>query len=108
MQVWHAPTSLFAPLVLAVPPGTDWAGYTYTTYAIRDSMPVAEIPYTIRRPGRRRVQEIRQRRLLRFPTPDDSPYLATLRLVDILPGGQVLDDDGSALWEVAVLNLKDG
>jgi hypothetical protein len=109
MDIWNSPESIFAPLVVAVPPDTDWAGFGNSAIAARDSIPASDMTYTVKRPGTfKKVNEIRDRKVIGFLSADTKPYVAKARLVDAIPGVAIPSDDSLTLWEVGISTLKDG
>jgi hypothetical protein len=109
MDIWNAPQSIFAPLVVAVPPDTDWAGFGNSAIAARDSIPTSDMIYTVKRPGTfKKVSEVRIRKVVGFLAADTEPYVAKGRLVDAIPGVGIPSDDSLTLWEVGISNINDG
>lgn len=108
MNRWSAPESIFAPVIAAVPPGTQWSGFGNALIAAGQSVPRAEVSYRTKRPGSfKSVNEIRQRMILVSTGDKARPFSARAFLFD-KPPGPVTDLAALRLWEVSMSRLKDG
>lgn len=108
MNRWSAPESIFAPVIAAVPPGTQWSGFGNALIAAGQSVPYAEVSYRMKRPGSfKSVNEIRQRMMFVSTGDKAQPFSARAFLFD-KPSGPVKDIAALRLWEVAMSHLKDG
>lgn len=109
MNRFDAPNSVFAPILAAVPPGTRWAGFGNSAFAAQQAVPVAEVPYRVKKAGKfKRTDETRERRLLALSGESAKPFSVRIRLYDRARGltGPVGVDE--TLWEVGITHLKDG
>ena len=83
MNRWSATDSIFAPVIAAVPPGTQWSGFGNTLISAGQSIPRAEVDYRTKRPGSFKfVNEIRQRMVLVSTGDTAKPFSARAFLLD--------------------------
>lgn len=109
MESWRAPESIFAPIITAVPPGTDWAGFGNTLLAVTSAIPVAAVLYKVKHPGSfKRVDDIRDRRPNAVTGDGATPFTVQARLFDRPRGSTAPVDASAVLWEVGMTHLKDG
>jgi hypothetical protein len=109
MNRWEAPDSIFAPIIAAVPPGTIWAGFGNALIAAAESVPYADIPYRVKRPGSFKfTHEVRQRMLLTTSAAGAKPFSTRAFLFDKPPGRKVSNLSTVRMWEVGMTHLKDG
>lgn len=109
MNRWEAADSIFAPIIAAVPPGTVWAGFGNALIAAAESVPHAEIPYRVKRPGSFKfVHEIRRRMLLTTSGTNAQPFSTRAFLLDKPPARKIANLATVRMWEVGMTHLKDG
>lgn len=109
MNRFDAPGSIFAPIVAAVPPDTQWGGFSAAAEAAKGSIPVSSETYRVTRRFRlTRVPQVRNR-LVGFWTGDSAkPFTCTVRLYDRPPEQTSAIAMGETLWEVGISHLKKG
>jgi hypothetical protein len=109
MKRWSEPESVFAPLIAAVPPATDWAGYGNTLHAAAGSVPVAATFVKFKIANSFRFREgTRERQVLAHSGKQSQPFTARACLLH-----RMRDETGASprtayLWEVGLTHLKDG
>ena len=109
MNRFDAPDSIFAPIVAAVPPGTQWAGFVNSTFAAQTAVPTAAVRYSVKQPGKfKRESQIRERRLVSLSGDSGKPFSVKVRCYDRPRGQSGPIELSETLWEVGIVNLKDG
>jgi hypothetical protein len=109
MNRWAAPGSVFAPVIAAVPPGTEWCGFGNALIAMADCVPHAMHAYRVKRPGTlRRITEVRERMLLTVTGQDAAPFSVRALLIDKPPGRKAEHLAAIRMWELGMTRLKDG
>lgn len=109
MNRFDAPNSIFAPIVVAVPPGVQWAGFGNAAFAAQQAVPVAEVRYLVKHPGKfKRVDEIWERKLTAMSGENAAPFAFRIRLYDRARGQSGVIGLNETLWDVGINHLKDG
>ena len=107
MNRWDAPESIFAPIIAAVPPDTEWAGFFNTLEWAIGGIPCATQVYNVKRPGTfRKVKETRERKMTTSNAEARKPFTSRVWLADVSPDGK--RDAASNLWMLGMTHLKDG
>jgi hypothetical protein len=109
VKIWDAADSIFAPIVVGLPADTQWDGYPNAVIAAKNMIPTTHVTYRVKRPGSfTRKNEVWARRTVSVLNTEARPYVARIRLMDAPENAALPADDGPLLWEVGVINLKDG
>jgi hypothetical protein len=109
MNRWEASGSVFAPIIAAVPPATQWSGFGNALIAAAGSVPHAMVPYRVKRPGTvKRITEVRERKLLTTTGEQAAPFSVRAFCFDKPPGRKVANLATVRMWEVGMTRLKDG
>jgi hypothetical protein len=105
---FDAADSIFAPIVAAVPPGTQWAGFGNALSAAGAGVPRAGILYKVKRSGSfRRAEEIRERTVMVVSGDGAKPFSAKDTLMD-RPTGTATVTGAATIWQLGMSHLKDG
>jgi hypothetical protein len=108
MNRWEAPESIFAPIIAAVPPDTEWAGFVNTLEWAAGGIPRSTLVYNIKRPGTfRKIKEVRERRMATGSGDAAKPFTSCASLADRNREGGP-GDAASNLWMLGITNVKDG
>ncbi len=109
MNRWEAPESIFAPIIAAVPPGTEWAGFSNTLDWAATGIPRAVLPYKVKRPGTfRKIAESRERKATAVAGESAKPFTSRAWLADVNRESPGPGDAASNLWMLGMTHLKDG
>jgi hypothetical protein len=109
MNRWDAPDSVFAPLVAAVPPGTEWPGFISSFIWAAEGIPQATLVYRIKRPGTfQKTHELRDRKVTAYTGDGVKPFGVRARLQDVTRGERATGSPDSTFWVVGLNHLKDG
>jgi hypothetical protein len=109
MNRWEAPESIFAPIIAAVPPDTEWAGFFNTLEWATGGIPRSVLVYNVKRPGTfRKVKEIREREMATSSGESAKPFTSRAWLADVNREGDGPRDAASNLWMLGMTHLKDG
>lgn len=104
MNRWEVPESIFEPLVAAVPPGTEWSGFSDPFFAAARSLPVASSTVGRTRGG----PALLERRVVAYSTEEARPYHVRARLIDRIRDDQQPAKGSGILWEVGMLVARKG
>jgi hypothetical protein len=107
MNRFDVPDSIFAPIVAALPPGTQWAGFFNALSVAGAGIPKAGILYKVKRAGSfKRVDEMRQRSVIVGGGDKAKPFTARATLIDRAPGTDLTGAE--TIWQLGMTHLKDG
>jgi hypothetical protein len=108
MNRWDEPDNIFAPLIAAVPPDAEWSGFGNALIVAAESVPVATVVYSGKRPNSiHRYREVRHRVVYTVVGDNAKPFSARAACIDKLP-----DVPGEGIvyesWQLAMTRLKEG
>jgi hypothetical protein len=108
VNVWNEPTNIFAPLIAAVPPDSRWAGFGNALIAAAECVPVCELHYNVKRPGKfRRKQELRHR-VVYAVSGDQAMGFSTFAGCVDKPVDEPASGVADTHWRLGLTRLKDG
>jgi hypothetical protein len=108
VNVWNEPANIFAPLIAAVPPETEWAGFGNALIAAGECIPVCQLHYNVKRPGTlRRKQELRHR-VVYTTSGDGAKGFSTLAGCVDKPVDEPASGVADTHWRLGLTRLKDG
>lgn len=108
MNLWNEPANIFAPLIAAVPPDTEWAGFGNALIAAAECVPVCQLHYNMKRPGKlRRRQELRHR-VVYTMSGDQAMGFSTLAGCVDKPVDEPASGATDTHWRLGLTRLKDG
>lgn len=103
MDRWDAPSSIFAPVVMALPPDTEWAGFGNAALIVERRIPTSTRRMRVKNTGFSRGNiELWTRRVTHLSEPD--PFSQALILTEDRESGATID----IYWKLGLTLLKDG